>query len=117
LDFPFVSTVAGTRDADITVPIRRRDSFEWETTMNMIRIASGAIAIAASVCAFAQGGTDKSTTQAQPREEPGKAGQQMQEEAGKGVHGNASGTLMDKRAKAMSPEGASASSETAPIKQ
>ncbi|HYS67482.1 MAG TPA: hypothetical protein VEN30_27220 [Paraburkholderia sp.] len=85
--------------------------------MKMIGTASGLIAIVASTCAFAQGGNDKSSTSTQPREQPGEAGHQMQNEAAKGVHGNASGTLMDKRAKAMSPEGASAPGETGQVKQ
>jgi len=47
----------------------------------------------------------------------GAAGKSMSNEAKKGSADAASGTLMDKRAKAMSPEGASSGNKSGEIKQ
>ncbi|CAG9243230.1 hypothetical protein [Paraburkholderia caribensis] len=47
----------------------------------------------------------------------GDAGKSLTDKAQQGSPGNAEGTLMDKRSKALSPQGASAAGKTGEVKQ
>jgi hypothetical protein len=47
----------------------------------------------------------------------GDAGKSLTDKAQQGGPGNAEGTLMDKRSKALSPQGASAAGKTGEVKQ
>jgi hypothetical protein len=49
--------------------------------------------------------------------ESGTANRKMDEAGDKGSPGNASGTLMDKRSKAMSPSGASSAGKSGEVRQ
>jgi hypothetical protein len=50
-------------------------------------------------------------------EHPGQSGKRMDDKAAQGSQGNQPDTLMDKRAKAMSPDGASSPGQTGKVSQ
>jgi hypothetical protein len=74
------------------------------------------IAFGASTGAHAQQEQQKSTSGANAMDS-GTAGKKMDEAGSKGSPGNASGTLMDKRSKAMSPSGASSPGKSGEMQQ
>ncbi|MBB5426930.1 hypothetical protein [Paraburkholderia atlantica] len=90
-----------------------------EIVMKLIVAAVSVISMIASACAFAQ---QPNAGNVQPKQDaqstqPGTAGQSMGRAADAGTGKPASGTLMQKRESGMSPQGASDSNATGPIKQ
>jgi hypothetical protein len=93
----------------------------WETAMNSLRMGVCVLCIFGSTFVYAQNNasgpapTDEGARQGL---KPGDAGKSMGSATDAGA-GNASGqaTLMQKREKAMSPQGASGSASTGKIKQ
>ncbi|MEX3859721.1 uncharacterized protein YfiM (DUF2279 family) [Paraburkholderia youngii] len=87
--------------------------------MKLILTGMSAVAVIASTCALAQ----TNTGNVQPADhnaqsmQPGAAGQSMGRAAGVGNSKPASGSLMQKRESAMSPQGASNSNATGTMKQ
>ncbi|MBC8746412.1 MULTISPECIES: hypothetical protein [Paraburkholderia] len=86
--------------------------------MKWIVAVTSAIFVIAGTCAFAQTGAGNANTgnQATQSPQPGTAGQSMGRAADVGGK-PASGTLMQKREKGMSPQGASDTNATGKIKQ
>ncbi|OLL27578.1 hypothetical protein BTH42_32675 [Burkholderia sp. SRS-W-2-2016] len=87
--------------------------------MKMIVAATSAISVFASTCAYAQTSNDsaKPANPSAEQSQPGNAGQNMGRAANAGETKPASGTLMQKRQNAMSPQGASNSNTTGTMKQ
>ncbi|MGF6810092.1 hypothetical protein OKW30_005284 [Paraburkholderia sp. Clong3] len=92
---------------------------ERETIMKLIMAGISAISIIASACAFAQTNTGNAAPAHRDTQnaQPGAAGQSMGRAADAGNSKPASGTLMQKREHAMSPQGASNSNATGAMKQ
>ncbi|MBC8729726.1 hypothetical protein F6X39_15855 [Paraburkholderia sp. UCT2] len=87
--------------------------------MKLIMAGISAISIIASACAFAQTNTGNAAPAHRDTQnaQPGAAGQSMGRAADAGNSKPASGTLMQKREHAMSPQGASNSNATGAMKQ
>ncbi|MCC8392253.1 hypothetical protein LJ656_06595 [Paraburkholderia sp. MMS20-SJTR3] len=86
--------------------------------MKRITIAANVGAMIFSTCVFAQTGNNaKSASHGTQQTQPGRAGEDMSRAADPAKPQAASGTLMDKRQKAMSAEGASGASATGQMKQ
>jgi hypothetical protein len=90
-----------------------------ETIMKQILAGMSATFFMASTCVFAQTATGdaKPANQDTQSAQPGTAGQSMGRAADAGNSKPASGTLMQKRENAMSPQGASNSNATGTMKQ
>ncbi|CAB3697129.1 hypothetical protein [Paraburkholderia rhynchosiae] len=87
--------------------------------MNTLKVAGVALVLCMSSAACAQqSGNAPANSGAQTGKEvqPGQAGRTVDEPAALGAPGNKPGSLMDKRANALSPEGAS-SPRTGEVKQ
>lgn len=86
--------------------------------MNRITKVLSASAVIVSTCVFAQtSGNVKPADRAPQDTQPGKSGEDMTRAANAGTTKPASGTLMQKRENAMSPQGASGASATGTMKQ
>jgi len=88
--------------------------------MNMVKVAGIALALCVSSAVYAQqSGNAPANSGAQTGKEaqPGQAGRTVDEPAALGAPGNKPGSLMDKRANALSPQGASAPARTGEVKQ
>jgi hypothetical protein len=79
---------------------------------------AAAIAVSAGTLSQAQEpGNAPSPGSSATTEQPGRSGQRINEPAAQGSQGNKADTLMDKRAKAMSPQGASTPGKTGEVRQ
>jgi hypothetical protein len=87
--------------------------------MKRVGVVMGGLFLIAGTCAFAQTTTGgaKPTDQGTQNTQPGTGGQSMGRAADAGNTTPASGTLMQQREKAMSPQGASGTSATGKMKQ
>lgn len=88
--------------------------------MRTFKVAGIALIACMSSVAYSQQSGNapaNSGTQSGKQVQPGQAGQAVDKPADIGAPGNKPGTLMDKRANAMSPEGASAPPRTGEVKQ
>jgi uncharacterized protein YdeI (BOF family) len=91
-----------------------------ETIMKRIATATCVFSLLASAAAFAQtnsGNTQPAGQQTGQGMQPGKEGQSMSRAADAGSTHPASGTLMQQRENAMSPQGASGGNATGKMKQ
>ncbi|MFM0751989.1 hypothetical protein [Paraburkholderia strydomiana] len=92
--------------------------------MSMLKVAGVALVLCVSSTVYAQqsgnapanSGTQSGTQSGTPAQ-PGQAGHTVDEPAAMGAPGNKPGTLMDKRANALSPQGASGTGRTGEVKQ
>ena len=88
--------------------------------MNTLKVAGVALVLCVSSTVYAQQSGNalaNSNTQSGTQPQPGQAGRTVEEPAAIGAPGNKPGTLMDKRANALSPKGASGSDRTGEVKQ
>ncbi|RKT13876.1 hypothetical protein B0G69_7086 [Paraburkholderia sp. RAU2J] len=87
--------------------------------MDTLKVACAALVLCMSSAAYAQqAGKAPANSGAQTKEtQPGQAGQAIDAPAAQGTPNNSPGTLMDKRANALSPNGASSSARTGTVKQ
>ncbi|WP_025601056.1 hypothetical protein [Burkholderia sp. WSM2230] len=88
--------------------------------MRALKVAGTALVLCMTSVAYSQQSGNapaNSGTQNGPQVQPGSAGQTVDKPAGLGTPGNKPGSLMDKRANALSPEGASGASRTGEVKQ
>ena len=85
--------------------------------MRALKVAGIALVLGMTSVAYSQQSGNapaNSGTQTGKQVQPGQAGQAANKPAELGAPGNKPGSLMDKRANAMSPEGASAPSRACP---
>jgi hypothetical protein len=88
--------------------------------MNIVKTTGIVLALAVSSAAFPQqsgNAPENGGAQTGTQTQPGQAGQNMNAPAAQGTPGNQSGSLMDKRANALSPNSASSPARTGEIKQ
>lgn len=92
--------------------------------MNTLKIAGVMLMLCMSSAAYSQQSTQQSGkaaansgTQSGKETQPGQAGKTIDAPAAQGATSNQPGTLMDKRANALSPNGASSSAGTGAVKQ
>ncbi|WP_027775286.1 hypothetical protein [Paraburkholderia caledonica] len=88
--------------------------------MNRVKVAGVALVLCGSSTVYAQQSGNapaNSGTQSGTQAQPGQAGRTVDEPAAMGAPGNKPGTLMDKRANALSPQGASGPGRTGEVKQ
>ncbi|AXF14111.1 hypothetical protein PQQ88_02615 [Paraburkholderia caledonica] len=88
--------------------------------MNRVKVAGVALVLCVSSTVYAQQSGNapaNSGTQSGTQAQPGQAGRTVDEPAAMGAPGNKPGTLMDKRANALSPQGASGPGRTGEVKQ
>lgn len=88
--------------------------------MNNLKIAGVALMLCISSAAYAQQNSNapvNSGAQSAQEAQPGRAGQTIDTPAAQGATGNQPDTLMDKRANALAPKGASSPGRTGAVKQ
>jgi hypothetical protein len=87
--------------------------------MDTLKVAGIVLVLCVSSAAYAQQtGNAPAKSGAQTKEtQPGQAGKTIDTPAAQGATNNAPGTLMDKRANALSPNGASSPARTGEVKQ
>lgn len=88
--------------------------------MRALKVAGVACIVCVTSVAYSQQSGNapaNSGTQSGQQVQPGPAGQAVDKPAGLGTPGNKPGSLMEKRANALSPEGASGPSRTGEVKQ
>lgn len=87
--------------------------------MNTLKMAGVVLLLCVSSAAYAQQtGNAPANSGAQSKEtQPGQAGHTIDAPAAQGAPNNSPGTLMDKRANALSPSGASSPPRTGAVKQ
>jgi hypothetical protein len=88
--------------------------------MNTLKLAGVALALCVSSAAYSQQSGKAPANSGTPsgkEAQPGQAGKTMEAPAAQGSTGNQPGTLMDKRANALAPNGASSPAGTGAVKQ
>ncbi|AUT62721.1 hypothetical protein [Paraburkholderia terrae] len=85
--------------------------------MSRVLTIAAVVLLAASAGAGAQTKPENASSSNAVKVQSGDAGKSLTEKAQQGEPGNAEGTLMNKRSKALSPQGASAAGKTGEVKQ